>query len=111
MRPPTAGAGPSPAVTVFAAASLTEAFAALGKILEGRTPGIRVTFNFAGSQQLALQIEQGAGADVFASADQRWMQYVQGRGLVLGAPREFARNRLAIILPHSNPAGITRLQD
>jgi molybdate transport system substrate-binding protein len=104
-------AAPAASITVFAAASLTEAFTVLGKVFEERTPGLRVTFNFAGSQQLALQIEQGARADVFASADQRWMTYLQQRGLILGTPREFARNRLVIVIPRSNPGRIARLQD
>ena len=104
-------AAPASSITVFAAASLTEAFTVLGKVFEERTPGLHVAFNFAGSQQLALQIEQSAQADVFASADQRWMKYLQQRGLILGAPREFARNRLVIIIPRSNPGKITQLQD
>jgi molybdate transport system substrate-binding protein len=109
---PVAGAATStPPLSVFAAASLTDAFGVLGKVLQSREPGLRVTFNFAGSQQLALQIAQGAKADVFASADQRWMTDVQRRGLVMGVPREFVRNRLVIIVPRSNPAKITRLQD
>ena len=56
-------------LNVFAAASLTESFRDLGRTLEQRQPGLSVQFNFAGSQQLALQMEQGAPADVFASAD------------------------------------------
>ena len=64
---------------VFAAASLTEAFPDWAQSLEQRHPGLTVRFNFAGSQQLALQIEQGAPADVFASADQRWMDYARRR--------------------------------
>jgi len=103
-------AAPASSITVFAAASLTEAFTVLGKVFEERVP-LRVAFNFAGSQQLALQIEQGAQVDVFASADQRWMKYLQQRGLTLGTPREFARNRLVIIIPRSNPGKITQLQD
>ncbi len=103
-------AAPASSITVFAAASLTEAFTVLGKVFEERVP-LRVAFNFAGSQQLALQIEQGAQADVFASADQRWMKYLQQHGLILGTPQEFARNRLVIIIPRSNPGKITQLQD
>lgn len=104
-------AAPPASITVFAAASLAEAFTVLGKVLEERRPGIRVTFNFAGSQQLALQIEHGAQADVFASADQRWMIYLQQRGLILGTAREFVRNGLVIVIPRSNPGKITQLQD
>jgi molybdate transport system substrate-binding protein len=111
VNPHPAMGAPAGNVTVFAAASLTEAFTLVGKVLEQRNPGVRVTQSFSGSQQLAAQIEQGARADVFAAADQRWMEYVQQRGLVAGAPSEFARNRLAVIMPQSNPARIARLQD
>ena len=82
---------------MFAAASLTEAFRELGQLWSRRIPA-SVRFNFAGSQQLAVQIEQGAKADVFASADQRWMDYV-GRGHLDGEPAIFAHNRLVVILP------------
>jgi molybdate transport system substrate-binding protein len=100
-----------PDVNVFAAASLTEAFTVLGKVLEERNPQVRVKFTFGGSQRLATQIEQGAQADVFASADPRWMTHLQQRGLLAGTPREFARNRLVIIVPLTNPGRITQLQD
>jgi molybdate transport system substrate-binding protein len=98
-------------LTVFAAASLADAFTDLGHRLEAQRPGLAVRFNFAGSQQLATQIEQGARADVFASADERWMSYVADRRLLSGEPVEFARNRLAVIVPATNPARIRRLQD
>ena len=96
---------------VFAAASLTEAFGEIGKKLEARQPGLRVRFNFAGSQQLAIQLEQGATAEVFASADERWMTYVKERELLIGEPVEFARNHLVVIVPKTNPARIKKLQD
>jgi molybdate transport system substrate-binding protein len=95
---------PPAEITVFAAASLAEAFRELGA-------GTRVRFNFAGSQQLALQLEQGARADVFASADRRWMQYLQERGLTDGEPRIFAHNRLAVIVPRTNPGRVHKLED
>jgi len=98
-------------LTVFAAASLTEAFTELGLILERAQPGTRVRFNFAGSQQLAVQIEQGAGADVFASADQSWMSYVRERDLVSGESQVFAGNRLVVIVPKANPGRVVRLED
>lgn len=102
----------SPAnLTVFAAASLTDAFNELGATFQHEHPGLRVRFNFAGSQQLALQIEQGAQADLFASADQRWMSYVEERGLLAGPAVVFAHNRLVVIVPRSNPGGIHRLAD
>ena len=96
---------------VYAAASLADAFNELGRLFEQRQPGIRVRFNFAGSQQLATQIEQGAAADVFASADERWMDYAKERGLVVGEPTLFVHNRLVVIVPRTNPARIGRLQD
>ena len=96
---------------VYAAASLADAFTELGRLFEQRQPGIRVRFNFAGSQQLATQIEQGAAADVFASADERWMDYAKERGLVVGEPTMFVHNRLVVIVPRTNPARIGRLQD
>jgi len=115
-------AGPSPAaktpaprertvLQVFAAASLSDAFTDMARLLEQRRAGIAVQLNFAGSQQLATQIEQGAAADVFASADQRWMTYVTERNLISGVPVTFARNTLVVIVPATNPARIHRLQD
>ncbi len=100
-----------PTLTVFAAASLTEPFSRLGKSFEARHRGTTVRFNFAGSQQLVLQIQQGAKADVLASADERWMQTARDSGLVEGDPVLFARNALVVIVPRANPAGIRRLQD
>ena len=103
---------PAPStLNVFAAASLTEAFRELGHTFEQRHPGLTVQFNFAGSQQLALQIEQGAPADVFASADQRWMDYAKEKGEVEGEAPTFARNRLMVIVPRTNPARIGALPD
>jgi molybdate transport system substrate-binding protein len=114
------GAAPAPAqsrgtapsvVTIFAAASLTDAFEDLGALFQHRHPGTTVRFNFAGSQQLAAQLEHGASADVFASADQRWMAQVQRLGLAEGEPVIFAHNRLVVVLPAENPARIERLED
>jgi molybdate transport system substrate-binding protein len=102
---------PKRTLQVFAAASLTDAFTEIGRSFERRNPGITIRFNFAGSQLLATQIEQGALADVFASADDRWMGYVRERGLLLGETVTFARNQLIVIVPKSNPAHIQRLQD
>jgi molybdate transport system substrate-binding protein len=108
----TRSAAQEPAtLTVYAAASLTDAFRDLGRMLEQRHPGLTVRFNFAGSQQLAAQLEQGAPADVFASADQRWLDYAKEKELVEDESPIFARNRLVVIVPRSNPARIGRLQD
>ena len=100
-----------PELTVFAAASLTGAFQEIGVMFEQAHPGTHVRFNFAGSQQLATQLEQGAIADVFASADQRWMDYAAEKDLLAGDARLFAHNRLVVIVPSTNPARIGRLQD
>jgi molybdate transport system substrate-binding protein len=113
--PAAPGRAPDPApartLTVFAAASLTDAFTELGRMLEQRQANLSVRFNFAGSQQLVAQLQQGAAADVFASADQRWMRTAVDSGLVAGEPRVFARNRLVVLVPASNPGRIERLQD
>jgi molybdate transport system substrate-binding protein len=101
----------SRAITVYAAASLTGALSELASIFEQGPLRARVRYNFAGSQQLAIQLEHGARADVFASADQRWMEYVEQRGLTAGHARVFAHNRLVVVLPKSNPAGIRGLAD
>jgi molybdate transport system substrate-binding protein len=102
---------PKTSLQVFAAASLSEAFQEIAHLLEQRRPGLAVRLNFAGSQQLATQIEQGAPADVFASADQQWMAYAKEHDLIARDPTIFARNRLVVIVPTTNPARIHRLQD
>ena len=104
-------AGEDPSLNVFAAASLTAAFNEIGKMMEQRHPPAKVSFSFAGSQQLAAQIEQGAKADVFASADQGWMSYLQERQLLAGPAHVFIGNRLVVALPKSNTAHVERLQD
>ncbi len=97
---------------VHAAASLTEAFTEIGAAFSAAQPGITVAFNFAGSQQLAQQLAQGAPGDLFASANQRQMQAVVDAGRVAdGAPQIFVRNRLVVIFPAGNPAGLATLQD
>jgi molybdate transport system substrate-binding protein len=106
-----ADAAPRTTLQVFAAASLTDAFNEIGRALEKQDPGLKVVMNFAGSQQLAAQIDQGANADVFASADDRWMDYLRGRGLLAASPSTFVCNRLVVIVPRSNPGRIRRLQD
>jgi molybdate transport system substrate-binding protein len=93
-------------VTVFAAASLTETFTQLGKDFEATHPGSRVKFNFAGSQALAQQINQGAPADVFASASPTNMKQVTDTGSVT-----FVRNKLQIAVPKGNPKHIAGLAD
>jgi len=97
-------------VIVFAAASLREAFALLGERFEQSHPGTKVVFNFAGSQELRTQIENGAPADVFASADQKHMKaLVDGRSAA--GQKIFARNEPVLVVPKGNPAGIRGLKD
>jgi molybdate transport system substrate-binding protein len=92
-------------VTVFAAASLTEAFEAIGAAFEDAHPGVDIEFSFGGSSALATQIEEGAPADVFASADEPQMQRLLTAGRVR-APSIFANNALVIVTPEDNPAAI-----
>jgi molybdate transport system substrate-binding protein len=99
-------------LSVFAAASLREAFEEIGAQFEEVNAGVRVVFNFAGSQQLAQQIGQGAPADVFASANQAQMEEVVATGDVAsGTEQVFARNQLVVIYPGDNPANLQGLQD
>lgn len=98
-------------VIVFAAASLSDAFTEIGAAFEAAHPGVRVRFNFAGSQQLAAQIEQGAAADLFASADTRWMAYLAERGLLRGDAAAFACNRLVVVIPRANPGKLATVAD
>lgn len=104
--------GMSGNLTVFAAASLTDAFSALGNTFHAAHPDVTVTFDFAGSQTLASQIvDGGAPADVFASANETQMQTVVDAGRARGNPRVFAGNRLAIAVEKGNPKGIEGLAD
>ena len=99
-------------ITVFAAASLTEAFTEIGHNFEAAQPDVKVIFNFAGSQQLAHQLSQGAPADVFASANTAQMQTAIEAGRVTdNAAQTFVHNRLVVIYPADNPAGLVTLQD
>lgn len=114
---PNAGSGDTaPAqggadLTVSAASSLTDAFTEIGKVFETANPGTTVTFNFGPSDGLAGQIDQGAPVDVFASASPAWMDSVQDDGPGVTDLADFAQNRLAIIVPVDNPAGIENLDD
>ena len=107
---PTATSAPR-TLTVFAAASLTGSFTEMGKDFQAANPGVTVTFNFAGSQALVTQIEQGAPADVFASADHKNMDALVTANLVASGYKDFATNLLVVILPPSNPANVQNLQD
>nr|WP_244366832.1 molybdate ABC transporter substrate-binding protein [Micromonospora echinofusca] len=109
--PRPAGSGVTGTVTVLAAASLTESFTRLGRDFETAHPGVRVTFNFAGSSALATQINQGAPADVFAAANPATMRTVTDAGNATGPAATFARNQLVIAVPEGNPARVTALAD
>jgi molybdate transport system substrate-binding protein len=98
-------------VSVFAAASLTDAFNALGASFHGANSGVTMQFNFAGTPTLVTQIEQGAPADVFASADTTNMDKLKGDGFTAGASQVFARNKLEIVVAPGNPKGIAGLAD
>jgi molybdate transport system substrate-binding protein len=99
------------AVTVSAAASLTEAFGRMGEEFRAANPDARVTFNFGPSSTLATQVQQGAPADVFASADEASMLLLVDDGLVAGRPSEFARNELVIVTEPGNPEHVESLAD
>lgn len=101
----------SATVTVLAAASLTEAFTTIGEQLHARSPGLDVRFSFAGSPTLVTQVEQGAAADVLATADQANMQKAVAGGLTAGTPTVFARNRLVIAVEAGNPRRIASVAD
>ena len=97
-------------LTVLAASSLTDAFGELESTFEKQNQGIEVTTSFAGSSELLTQIQQGAPADVFASADETKMNTALEEGLVT-EPDIFVRNRPVVIVPADNPAGIEEFRD
>jgi len=97
---PAAVSGGTP-ITVFAAASLTQVFPRIDSSQR---------YSFAGSDQLALQIRQGAPADVFASASPRYTELAYRDGVVL-KPVVFATNKLIVLVPRGNPAGIHSVYD
>jgi molybdate transport system substrate-binding protein len=101
----------SGSISVFAAASLTDSFKALGTAFQAAHPGVTVQFNFAGTPTLVTQIEQGAQADVLASADTTNMDKLKTDGFTGGSPQVFAHNKLEIVVEPGNPKGITGLAD
>ncbi len=113
-KPATATTAPtklSGSITVLAASSLTKGFTALGKEFEAANPGTKVTFSFGSSSDLETQIEQGAPADVFASADQANMDKVVTAGDNAGTPVSFVKNKLEIAVETGNPKHIATLSD
>lgn len=95
---------------VFAASSLADAFREMETAFEASHPDIDVGLVFAGSQVLRLQIEQGAAADIFASADRAHLESLERAGRLSGY-RHFAGNELALIVPRANPAAIESFAD
>ncbi len=112
----TAASSPTPtplsgSISVFAAASLTASFNALGASFQTAHPGVTSKFNYAGSPTLVTQIEQGGPADVFASADTTNMDKLTTDGFTVGSSSVFAHNQLEIVVAPGNPKGITGLAD
>lgn len=114
-EPTTTAAADGPEVageiTVSAAASLTEAFTAIGEEFEAANPGTDLTFNFGSSVALATQIVEGAPTDVAAFADVMPMDTLAGRELLVKAPEVFARNQLVIVTPPDDTGGVESLAD
>ncbi|MCF8479765.1 MAG: molybdate ABC transporter substrate-binding protein [Rhodospirillum sp.] len=105
----TTGAAWAGEVTVFAAASTTNAITDIIAAFNGQ--GVHsATPSFASSSTLAKQIEQGAPAGIFLSANGKWMEYLAERGLVVEGSRvDLLGNRLALISPKSNPSSLTEI--
>ena len=98
-------------LTVLAASSLIDAFGELANRFEEQTPGVKVRQSFESSSTLLAQIQQGAPADVFASAGEEEMNTAVEDGLVEGEPEVFVKNREIVMVPKDNPANIQRFQD
>jgi molybdate transport system substrate-binding protein len=98
-------------VTVVAAASLTDAFREIAVIFQYENPDAPVTFSFGSSSTLRTQLDQGASADVFASADEAQMNMAQQNGDLSGEPQVFAHNLLSIVVPADNPRNIQGVCD
>lgn len=107
---PTPTAASAVSLNVFAAASLTESFKEMATNYQKAHANVKLVFNFAGSQALVQQMTSGAPSDVFASADQANMKKASDAGLVTSS-QVFAKNRLVVIIPTSNPGKINTLKD
>ena len=106
----SAGADITGEVTVFAAASLQDAFEELAESFQNAHPGVHITFDFQGSQDLVTALDGGSPADVLATANNSTMTDAANKGLV-GEQTEFATNVLTLIVPAGNPAGVTGIND
>ena len=96
---------------IFAAASLTDAYNDMAQHLMDENPNLNITIETAGSQTLVTQLEEGATADVLATADTATMDRAQESGLISDDPVMFTSNRLVIVTPANNPAGIESIDD
>lgn len=105
-----AASGAGGTLTVFAAASLQQAFTTIGARF-GTLHHATIRFSFGGSDTLATQIIEGAPADVFASADMAHMALARGKSAIASTPAVFARNRLVVIVPRDNPGHVYRLPE
>ena len=105
------GEGGGGTLTVLAGSSLTDAFGELAKTFEEQNPGVEVRQSFESSSTLLAQIQQGAPADVFASASEEEMDTATKDGLVDGEPEVFVKNREVVMVPKDNPAGIENFRD
>ena len=101
---------PSVKLTVLAAASLATVFPQVGNAFHATRPDVTFAFSFAGTDQLAAQIQQGAPADVFAGASLKYGDELLAARLI-EPYRRFCTNRLVLIVPASNPAGIASLAE
>src|SRR5262245_52680086 len=108
---PAANAQASKTLTIFAAASLTDAFNEIKTAFEQANSGVTVTYSFGASNTLATQLKEGAPADIFASANATQMNNAITAKRIAGKARTFAKNRLVLIVPADNPAKIMSLKD
>ena len=104
-------AGGGTTLTVYAASSLTKTFEQIGTEFEAQHDGVTVEFSFGGSSDLVAQIQEGAPADVFASADTANMDKLTAEDLQAADPEDFATNTLEIAVPPDNPAGVASFAD